>query len=1233
MDGVSSNTITCITQDKKGFMWFGTRNGLNRFDGTTFRIFRNDQSDSLTIGNNSILSLQDDGEELWVGTYKGIYLYNPMKEEFKQFAKVPQTEIRFIRSYKDNIWIVANFQLYRYNKSSGKLNSYISINEQTTNLHISQSGIVWIVNNEGKLKKYDNANDRFIDFDVSNLTKTTAYNQVQDMYPVDDTFILIGTMHEVVLLNTKTYKAFNIFKNEKWGSDVQVHEIIKRSKDEFWFGTESGLCTYNIRTQKTTRQNKQIDNPYALADDVITALWKDSEGGIWLGTFFGGINYYSQQYNRFQKYFPNSGENSLSGNVVHEICKDDLGNLWVGTEDAGINKIDRKTNKIIHFLPGRKGSISYRNIHGLVAYKDELWIGTYERGLDVMNIRTSKVIRHYKRGTTPNSLKSDLVVTLYKTRTNDILIGSWNGLFTYNRTADNFTPHPFFTMQIQGIHEDAEGTLWIASYGKGVYYYNDRTGKKGQLKFEEGNVNSIPNNYVNSLYQDSKGDFWFCTESGLCKYETGNGKVTRFTPESGLSDNQVFKVLEDNNKNLWVSTANGLFVRSASGNSIKVYSTAHGLLTNQFNYNSAYKAEDGRLFFGSVKGLISFNPETFTKNAFVPPVYITGLQINNRDVAISEPNSPLSKSVTYTKKITLSYNNSNFSLDVAALSYSLPETNEYEYKMEGLEKEWTRIKRNRKIYYTKLLHGNYTFKIRGSSSGEIWNRRETKLEIKVLPPPWKSTWAYIFYSFIIAGIAVALFKYYHEKTTEKNRRKFEMLEREKEREIYHSKIEFFTNIAHEIRTPLTLIKMPLDKLRKKEFGNVEINENLNMMDKNTNRLIDLTNQLLDFRKAEANNLALNFTRTDINELLREVYSNLKPAAEQKTLNFKLELPRIALQAFVDVEAVRKILTNLLSNSIKYSDKIVITRLLPFNSEDTSFTIEVRNDGNLIPYHLKEKIFEPFYRMKETEKQPGTGIGLALSRSLAELHKGIIDLKQPEGNMNVFVLSLPIHQEKEIMLDDYEVLITGQQPEIIDNTKESHSPNKPFILLVEDNKEIIEFVQNELKQEYNILKAHNGHQALEILLNDNIQLVISDIMMPVMDGIELVKKMKSDLQYCHIPIILLTAKNTLDARIQGLEVGADAYIEKPFAFEHLQAQMSNLLTNRNKIKEYFAKSPLTLIKGIAYTKPDKHFIESLINIIYENITNMDLDVDQLSRLMNMSKPTLYRKIKALSDLSQ
>lgn len=1211
-------------------MWFGTRNGLNRFDGYAFRTFRNNLSDPSSIGSNSILSLfEDANEKLWIGTYKGISIYDPVTEKFSGFNFLSQNEIRVIKAdRRGNIWIVANNILYKYNPDKKTLTPYRFTNAQTSTLTVSANGTIWIATSTGVIKRYNDSENNFTGYDISTSFKNPM-NAIQDIYPVSDTSLLVGTMYNALLLNTNQKKVTNIFQECSLTKDIQIHKIIQQSQAEYWFGTETGLYIIDVAAKKATLIQKERDNPYSLSDNVIYTLYKDREGSTWLGTFFGGINYYSVEYNQFQRYFPHKGMNNLSGNLVHEICSDKYGNIWVGTEDAGLNKLDLQTGTVKQFIPDGKGIISYRNIHGLLADENELWIGTYEHGLDVMDLKTEKVVRHYNAHTGPASLKSNFIVTLYKTRSNEILAGTWGGLMKYNRQANNFIADSFFTMQIQSIHEDKSGTLWVASYGGGIYYQNKKTGEHGNFAFQTTNANSISNNYVNSMYEDSDGNLWFCTEGGLTKYNKLKKQFTRYTVNEGLPDNQVFRILEDNKKTFWLSTAKGLASFNSSFKNIKVYTTANGLISNQFNYNSSFKTSNGVLFFGTVKGMISFSPGQFIKNSYVPPVYITGIQINNQDIFVDQKYSLLKQSITYANAISVPYDSSTVSFDVAALSYITPELNTYKYKMDGYDKDWTTIANNRKIYYTKLPPGKYVFRVKGSNAGEVWNETQVRLGIHVSPPFWASIWAYIIYTLLIIAVVLIIVRYYHVAQKEKTKRRFEVFEREKEREVYKSKIDFFTNVAHEIRTPLTLIKLPFEKLMSK-MNDPETNESLYIMKKNINRLVDLTNQLLDFRKAEENSLSLNFTKTDINDAVTEVYNAFKPVAEQKNVNYKSELPRISLQAYIDCEAFQKILSNLLSNAIKYANRSVLIRLLPFSSDDNFFSLEVKNDGRLIPSDLKEKIFEPFYRIKETEKQEGTGLGLALSRSLAELHKGSLEFK-PNEDINRFLLTLPIHQEKEINFIKTEEEFV-EEIEKTEPPSETTTEEKPLLLLVEDNKEILDFISKELKNQYRIIKAFNGQEGLDILHAENVQLIISDIMMPVMNGIDLCKNLKNDLQFSHIPFIMLTAKNTLSSKIEGLEVGADAYIEKPFSMEHLKAQVTNLLSNRQIVKEYFARSPLTHLKGIACSNTDKKFLEELHNAIMGNITNMELDVDQLSRMMNMSRPTLYRKIKALSNLS-
>lgn len=1216
-------------------MWFGTKDGLNRYDGYAFKVFRNDPADTQSIGSNFILSLyENDDRTIWAGTNKGLYQYDATTESFHLIKGTENNEIRDIEmDGNKNLWFIAGTTLHTFNMLSKTTFVYQPAEYfNATSIFIARDGVLWASTDDGFLKKYNSVSNSFVGYNMFRHSKNATSKWIEKVYAPNDSSLLVGTSNQGAKLfdvRKGDYKDILTYNTDK--TEIFVRDFIKNSDDEYWIATESGLFIYNIKTGKTVNQVKKYGDPYSISDNALYTLCKDKEGGIWAGTYFGGVNYFPKQYNYFDKYYPDSSPHSLNGNAIREITQDHFGSIWIGTEDAGLNKLNVQTGDFTHFKPvGTKNSISYSNIHGLLAIGNELWIGTFEHGLDIMDIVSGKVIRHYAASDRPNSLRNNFIHDIYRTRSGDIIIATARGLYQYNKAADNFrlfTEVPtniFYTV----ILEDSQGTLWLGSYRDGIYFFNPKTGRHGNFRYEAGNQNSLNSNRVNEIFEDSKGALWMTTDNGFCRFAAGKNSFTRYTTKNGLPGNVAYSILEDEKQHLWISTSKGLaYFNTVTGKMI-VYTKAYGLLSDQFNYSSAFKSASGRMYFGSVKGLVSFQPSQFIKNNFTPPVFITGFQVNNMEIEAGKESSTLKKSIPYLDRVVLKHNQSTFSVDFAALSYSAPEMTEYKYILEGLDKSWTYLKTNRKVYFTGLSPGNYTFKVKAATISGAWNNEETKLAVEILPPFWASIWAYLFYAILLTGLVCYVFRFYYLKAREKNRRKIELLEHEKEKEIYQAKIEFFTNVAHEIRTPLTLIKLPLENTMLQAGHLPEIRNNLILMEKNTNRLIDLTNQLLDFRKTETNGFSLNFVKTNISDLLEEMYTRFKPTAEQKNIAFTIKIPNIPLFGYVDPEALNKIVSNLLTNAVKYAKRNIKIQLMPFSSEDKNFIIKVTNDGFQIPNDMKEKIFEPFFRMKETDREAGTGIGLSISRSLAELHKGTLNAESSEDALNVFTLALPIHQEKEFDLYNEK----PEKAEAYTIKEENHHAAKPLILLVEDNEEIATFIANDLIKKYSVLKAYNGQDALKILSETSVQLVISDVMMPVMDGFEFCKKLKSTFDLSHIPIILLTAKTTLQSKIEGLELGADAYIEKPFSQLHLQAQIANLLANRNTIREYFANSPLVHLKSMAYSKTDEKFLETLHDAIQNNIIDTSLDIDKLAQIMNMSRPTLFRKIKAISNLS-
>jgi ligand-binding sensor domain-containing protein len=1002
-NGLSNNTVNCSVQDSLGFMWFGTKDGLNRFDGYRFKKYDLPQKKG-SITPDNIYSLRTDTDGiLWVGSEKGLFKFDPVKEHLYNCVDSIGGVGSIIIDQNQQLWFSARGIIYIYNISTNKLRRFnMGENWFSTSLCIDMAGDIWASTTNGYIHKLNVKNGQFESFNIFSHSLPAASNWIQTIAPADSNALFVGTSNQGLKkfdIKSKTYTDVLTYNTDN--TIIFVRDILKNTDNEFWLATEYGIYIIYNNSKKTVSLKKKFQDPYSLSDNPIYTLAKDSEGGIWAGTFFGGINYYQPQYTSFHKYFPDNSSKSISGNVVREICEDKYGNLWIGTEDAGLNKLNKATGNIVHYMPtGAPTSISYSNIHGLMADDDKLWIGTFEYGIDIMDVRTGKVIKNYKAGPGEHELKSNFTLSFLKLRNGKILVATTNGLYQYNAKDDNFDrsvamPDDAF---VASLFEAKDGTIWVGTYGKGAFYYNPNTLKKGSLKNNPSDPTTMPNNTINAICEDTNHNIWLATEGGgLCKIGQDNKTVKQYTTNNGFPSNFIFNIIEENEQSLWVTTSRGLVEFNPNTEKTTIYTSANGLLNDQFNYHSGYRDKDGRFYFGSVKGMISFDPSKFKPNEFKPPVYITGFQVHNKELAIGD-SLPLKKSIVYTDKIILPYNQSSFSIDFAGLSFTSPEMTEYEYTMDGLDKEWTYIKPNRKVYFTSLSPGNYTFKLKASSNGK-WMNEEKTLAIKILPPMWATWWAYLIYFCLFATIFYYLISSYHKRQEDK-----------KEKEIYEAKIDFFTNVAHEIRTPLTLIKGPVDNLLETIDMTPELKEDVETMDRNTNRLITLISQILDFRQTETKGFSLYFTKVNLNLLLQEVYLDFMSAAKKNHLSYNIELPDSSTVTEADEEALRKIFSNLLSNAVKYAQANIWIKLYSVQKKYNSIIVEVSNDGYIIPEEMQEKIFEPFFRLKENIKQKGTGIGLALAKSLALLHDGDLYLKNTDNSKNTFVLTIPMKNQ-------------------------------------------------------------------------------------------------------------------------------------------------------------------------------------------------------------------------------
>lgn len=1223
-DGLSQNTVNQILQDRKGFMWFGTKEGLNRYDGLSFRVYKKENSG---LGKNFITALYEDSDGyIWVGTDGGVFVYNPQLDSFTAFDRVSAkgegitNTVTQITAYDDQIWISADGQgLFCYDRSKDKLKHCLDnsrlpnitcfgINRDTCWLALYADNLYVVPRDFSQPLQpvKDRAGREIFKGTIINQMLKGAYNCVY-----------VASNNGLDVVNRTTGQMRRVL-------NAYVRTLQFKTSDELWAGTETGLYICHLSDgQQIHLTAPSQDDVYALSDDAIYSLCRDSEQGMWIGSYFGGVNYAPYQWTYFEKIYPRHGLKYF-GRRVREFCESNDGTLWIGTEDKGLFNFDPQSG---HIIPFRHPDI-YRNVHGLCMDGDYLWVGTFSGGLNRVNLRTRQV-KHYSKGDAPNQLPSNDIFTICRTSAGSLLIGTTSGLLQYNRDTDDFTRIPELgELFIYDILEDHDGNLWFATYANGVFRYDVHQRRWRNYLSDEKDATTLSYNKVIGIFEDSKNRLWLLTlGGGCCHYRPETDNFVRCGISEGFS-NTIYKMVEDLEGNLWMTSNDGLLCFNPDTGLKHRYTTGNGLLSDQFNFQSGYRDAEGRIYLGSINGFIIFDPATFVESTFLPPVVITDFYLFNKRVAAGLPDSPLRENIVYADGIELAAEQNSFSFQVAALGYQAPEMNRLEYNLEGFDTEWYSVGRSSHITYSRLPYGNYRLHIRGSNSDGKWNPEERVLDIRIRPPFYLSPWAYTVYAVLFVCTLVVTVLYFHRRALRRNRLAMEKLEREKEREIYTAKIDFFTNVAHEIRTPLTLIKSPLENVLASKTVPADIRDDLEIMDLNTNRLLDLVNQLLDFRKTETQGFRLNFVECDVVDLIRKTCKRFTPLARQRGIELTLDLPE-KLYASADREGLTKIISNLLTNAVKYADTYIRASL---TTEGSRWMFTVSNDGEPVPPDMREEIFKPFIRYGQQNRTTGTGIGLALARSLAELHEGTLRMSDTAAD-NTFCLSLPLEHERTFAVEAGKAEDAMPDGAADDKAVAPAAGGRPYTLLVvEDNAEMRAFIGKLFTPEYRVLTAADGEEALKVLENEAVNLVISDIMMPGMDGLELCGRIKSELDYSHIPVILLTAKTTLQSKIEGMKFGADAYVEKPFSVEFLKVCVSNLLDNREKLRKAFAHSPFVEAGSMALTKADEVFLQKLNGIVVDNLSNPDFSLDEMASLLNMSRSSLSRKIKGLLDMT-
>lgn len=1242
-DGLSQNTVNAILQDKEGFLWFGTKDGLNRYDGLSFRQFKYDRTNVYSLGNNFVTVLYEDiNGHIWIGTDVGLYIYYPERDIFERFQVATDEGIQIERSVSaisgDDagcVWIAVESQgIFFFDLQKGRLTNHtlygLGVSANVQSITFDNSGTIWVgLYGDGLYYSKDYLKT-FHPYLLEGK-EVFAHQVITKLISGVYNCLYIGSTHGVQELNLTTGKLRNILQTNEKGEEVYCRDLLMVTDNKLWIGTETGIYIYDIHENKYVHLQSSQNDPYSLSDNAIYSLYKDNEGGIWVGSYFGGINFYPNPYTYFEKYYPTSDKDGLHGMRVREFCRDNQGYLWIGTEDGGLNRFDTNTGKFLFFEP----SVEFTNIHGLCLVDDYLWVGTFSKGIKVIDTRSGKIMRTYEKNESPYSLIDNGVFSICRTTTDEIYIGTMFGLLCYNKDFDGFTRiEELNGCFIYDIKEDYGGNLWLATYANGVWRYDVNQKRWENYLHNTAESTSLPYDKVLSVFEDSHRQVWLTTQGGgFCKFCPQANNFIAYDERHGLPNNVVYQIVEDKSGYFWLTTNSGLVCFDPVAERVrKIYTIESGLLDDQFNYRSSYVSKDGTIYLGCINGFIAFDPKEFTENSYLPPVVLTDFMLFNKEMHAWQQDSPIKKSILFTDSIALHSKQNSFSLRLASLSYQASRMNKLMYKLDGYDKEWNIVQDNPVVSYSNLPYGNYLFRVKGANNEGLWNPKERILHIKILPPFYLTEWAYCLYVFLFIGCSLYIFWYFKQRNSRRHLRQIEKFEQEKEKEIYRTKFDFFTNVAHEIRTPLTLIKGPLENILQRRQVDEETRDDLKIMQRNTERLLNLTNQLLDFRKTESRSYQLNFAECDISRLLRDTFLRFTSTARQKGLEFTLNTPEEDIYAHVNKEAIIKILSNLLNNAVKYADTYVHV-FLASGGDGTNkavFSVRTVNDGALIPTGMKEKIFQPFMRLNDDRNgqvTTGTGIGLALARSLAELHQGTLTVSG-RTDANEFCLTLPVLQAQSIALPaEEEPLVrheTVRQTEV--------GKGKFVVLVVEDNVGVLSFISKQMSHDYEVLTASNGSEALKVLDKNFVNLVVSDIMMPVMGGFELCKTIKADLNYSHIPVILLTAKTDMQSKIEGLEVGADSYIEKPFSPEYLMAVAANLINSREKLRQAFAKSPFVAVSSMALTKADEEFIKKLNEVILVNLSNPEFSTDDMADNLNMSRSNFYRKIKGVLDLT-
>lgn len=1255
-EGLPNNQIQCIFQDSKGWMWIGTSQGLSRFDGYSFVNFLPESDDSLSLQGNLIRVIKEDTSgNLLIGTENGgLNVFNREKETFSHpFELIPGLRHRDI-SVNDIIvgedgrcWLATDYNVLIY-ESTGSIETLAPGNSDSTislsgnycrKIEFDRNGTLWIGTNIG-LFNYMPEEDRLQLFPLP--FKEFQNKEIWEIYLDDEGLVWVGTYAAgLFIIDPSQGKILKNEVNPEIDRSETVRSVSKGAFGEYWIGTRGGLFRYSKASGFTEYYKNSFLEPNSLSNNSVWAILTDAEGETWFGTR-GGLNLLAKRKQAFQNYSALPGNNNyLNSSIVYALWIDKKDNIWIGTEDGGINIFDPTTKQYSYITSDDKKpyAISQNCIKAFLEHEGKLFVTTFLGGLNVIDLQSREVRQYMSDNNLAGSISDNRVWDLCIDMDQQIWIATSRGVDRFEYQTHKFIHYPQLcgNEHVQWIETDTHGNIWMGSIDEIVVYSHDMNVIK---RYDERS---------RSMFEDSKNRIWIATEDkGLALYSIDEGPQKYYGHEQGLANRQALCVLEDNNMNLWISTLNGLSKFDPSTEVFQSFTTSDGLGNNQFCYGAACKSRSGELLFGSLSGFDLIEPkEIHPEDADVPLVF-TDLKIFNQSVSIGdEEQDVLKKSISESKKLVLTSKQDVFTLEFAALNFVNSENNFYTYKLDGLFREWITPSHDRLASFTNLNPGNYTLRVKRILMENGAESKELTLNIVVLPPFWKTGWFIAIIFMLLLFMVYILVRFFINREKIKNQLVLEKINARKLHEVDMLKLKFFTNISHEIRTPLTLILGPLEKMLNGQHLNDELRENLKMMHRNAQNLNRLMTQLIDFRKLQSGNLRLDLTEADIVSFIRNIVNSFSSLASDKEI--RLTFTSLKKQLFVsfDADKIEKILNNLLSNAFKYTESngsISVNLSLIFDSDEDSFSdedderpfieISIKDTGKGIQSNNLDKIFGRFFQSGDGDKNAGVGIGLALVKELVELHKGKIFVTSKPGKGTKFTIRIPsnIAQEVNISREDTNPATSIEKQIPYDEEVMMDDYASPVMLIVEDNMDVRQFIRTHFHSLYKIIEANNGAEGLKLATESIPDIIISDIIMPNMDGYELCKRLKNDERTSHIPILLLTAMHSKEHELKGLATGANDYITKPFDIFVLQAKIDNLLSIRDSMKERFASTVILEPTNVVITSPDERFLKKAIDVVEVNISDSELDIEGFAQKVGVSRMQLYRKLHALTNMT-